>query len=1097
MPRIGMIDDKTIDRLNAIPLAEVMRNNGFSVTAETGTETFYRCPFHKEENGSFCVSKFPPKGMRYAAFHCFACAKENGSEGVGAIMLQQKLLRLGGGEGGFMEAVNRLAKDFNLTVGGDWKNGFFHRARKVEPQPSVSFRIREGAFTEEELRALGCRMAPLMEASAEGDGRMEAVTDEAGRNVLRCSFNPEYYRSRGAAPFDGEELKRMFSLYPLESYITPQRPDGEGGLVSYEVKATPAYPVFLFKYEAGGCRWARKYEPYFRESEEKGRRANYKFTWWYEDGKKPEGMYRELYGDSDVMRALESGKVETSDRTGHPLCRVERRSENGGKVQVDVFERIVICSGPRDAINVYFHSGAHVVWPHSESREISSATMKKLFALARNVYILYDIDRTGIREMNRTAMKYVDLKVVYLPEDLKRMFNPRTGKPCKDAEEFFSFYPEMMRKNEYLNGMSVNRYFDDLLKTAKRMKFWDVVYQTKRDEDGDRYATRKYTLNFDNMAQFLSANGFYRYTDEADTTKFVLVRNNIVDVVEENQALAVAKDIMKDFLVYNSQYYSEDLSNAISTQKRIGKDAMSGIKTIKLNFMSWGKDFEYFFFRNCAVKVTADSIEPVDYIDLPFHVNRKAIIDRDFRPQKAPLFSITENPEYAARKELNRKRMENKELTDSERDRENAEFIAFARLYRFRLSMEREEEKMPICMRWLYDTSRIHWRKEETGMPLNAEERQRQDMHFVCKVALMGYMLSRYREGAMQKMGCVTEYSVVDEGKNSGGTGKSFFRSLFEMVRKVCWIDGRALKKKENMAKNFDKFHYTVDSMCFIDDLRSDIVGDEFYNITENITVKTLYRDEMTLPRECTPKIFVTMNKFPFDLSEGSTARRIFLAMQSDYYHDADYSGKMQERTPKSKFGKDIIKEATEEEQDETVWMMLQSCQFYLSLQESLIPPMARDGQMRILYSSLRDASFIEWANSFFASEWHWGRPLSIQELCIGWLEHRGDEVTAMTVKAARNELMQKLSVYCENMQYTMNPAVVFRADKGSKYPRHYAWETEWLNDRIRKPERVRKYTRCCFFYRLGEEPRDAKDILPCPEEDREMEERTRMEEDN
>jgi hypothetical protein len=85
------------------------------------------------------------------------------------------------------------------------------------------------------------------------------------------------------------------------------------------------------------------------------------------------------------------------------------------------------------------------------------------------------------------------------------------------------------------------------------------------------------------------------------------------------------------------------------------------------------------------------------------------------------------------------------------------------------------------------------------------------------------------------------------------------------------------------MAKNFDKFHYTVDSMCLIDDLRPDMMGSEFYNITDNITVKTLYHDEMTLPREATPKIFITMNKMPFDMTEGSTSRRIFLAMQSDF----------------------------------------------------------------------------------------------------------------------------------------------------------------------------------------------------------------------
>lgn len=1096
-----MISEKTIDMLNSLPLTEVMRNNGYYIASQTARNAFYRCPFHREKNGSFCVSKYPPKGERYAAFNCFVCGETNHTKGVGAIMLQQRLLQQAGVKHEFPDVVNRLARDFNLIVEGDYKNGFFHRATKVYPQDNITFKERDGAFTQSELRALGCQVQQVFGRGTARDGEdgQLARTNSEGDALLRCSFNPGYYSGNGEAPFDSTELTRMFNLYPLESYTTPSKKDVDGESVSYKVKSTDSYPVFLFRYDSPQGWYARKYEPYFKEtaSADGKRQPNYKFTWWYEHGEKPEGFYREIYGDNDVMRALETGKVESSDPKGHPLVLAERKKIVGDKsvrVNETVFSRIVICSGPRDAINVYFHSDAHVVFPHSECVDLSKATIDKLFSIAREVFVLYDIDRTGIKAMNRLALKYVDMKVIYLPKDLSTRHNPRTGKACKDAEEFFNFYPAVMRNNEDLQHLTVNRYFADMMKTACRMRFWDVQYQSKKDEDESKFLVKKYTINFNNMVQFLAANGFYRYTDEANTTKFVRIRNNIVDVVEENQALSEAKEIMKNFLRYNSRYYSEDLSNAISTQKRIGRDTMSGIKEVKLNFRSWGKDFDYFFFRNCAVKVTADSIEPVEYIDLPFHVNRQAIMDFDFYPLNTPLFTIEENPEYLARKELNQRRSQDKSLSEADRNREDAEFIAYQRMYRYLLNLPKEMDKMPICIQWLYDTGRIHWRKEALGMALTADEKQRQDMHFVCKVALMGYMLSRYRTSTMQKMGVVTEYSVVDEGKNSGGTGKSFFRSFFEMVRKVCWIDGTSLKKKENMAKNFDKFHYTVDSMVLIDDLRDDMVGKEFYNITENITVKTLYRDEMTLPREATPKIFVTMNKFPFDLTEKSTSRRIILAMQSDYYHDGDYSGQVKTFTPQTKFGKDIILEATEEERNEAVYMMLQSCQFYLGLQDSLIPPMERDGQMRILYSAIKDQMFIDWANTFFSSQWHWERPISVQEMCISLLEHRGEAVTRQSVSAVRKEMLDKMQAYCFNMQYSMNPRIVFGNDKSSKEPRRNAWECEFLDDKHYKKERTRKNTRVCYFYKLDEVPKDSSEILSCPDTDEEMEERMRLE---
>ena len=91
------------------------------------------------------------------------------------------------------------------------------------------------------------------------------------------------------------------------------------------------------------------------------------------------------------------------------------------------------------------------------------------------------------------------------------------------------------------------------------------------------------------MSQFLSANGFFRYKDESGTNKFVYVKNNIVDIVDEGNALATARSIMKRFLEYNSWHYNEDLANAISTQKRVGKDSMADLKETKLNFISWGK----------------------------------------------------------------------------------------------------------------------------------------------------------------------------------------------------------------------------------------------------------------------------------------------------------------------------------------------------------------------------------------------------------------------------------------------------------------------------------------------------------------------------
>ena len=74
-------------------------------------------------------------------------------------------------------------------------------------------------------------------------------------------------------------------------------------------------------------------------------------------------------------------------------------------------------------------------------------------------------------------------------------------------------------------------------------------------------------------------------------------------------------------------------------------------------------------------------------------------------------------------------------------------------------------------------------------------------------------------------------------------------------------------------------------------------------------------------------------------------------------------------------------------------------------------------------------------------------------------------------------------------MQYIKNPPIVFGKDKSSNEPRRYAWETEFIDDTNYRKERVRKSTRVCYFYKLGEEPKDSSEILSCPNTDKEMEE--------
>lgn len=970
-----------------------------------------------------------------------------------------------------MEMID-LFKPLSFDIGKfyDECNIETYLLQKVHTQVSLTYNIHKGEFTPIEMCSLGCQIKT------------------AKNNTLHYSFNPNFYNDIKDSQFDTEQLKRIFNLYPLESYTIYTESDANDMSSSNEIISTQSYPLFVFIYESEYGRLVRKYEPYLVEEKDKNiyHHSNCEFReyeWWYEKDKNPEDLWQEVYGDNDVMRALKTGKIESSDSKGHPLAIVERNKIVGNqsvKVNETVFSRIIICSNPKNAINVYFHSDAHVVFPCYENMKLSKSTIDKLFEIANEVFVLYDIDRAGINAMNNLALHNMKLKVIYLPNDLTKCNNPRTKETCKDAEEFFNFYPSVMSKDEHLQKVNINQYFAALIKRARSMQFWNVLSQSKKNGES------KYAFNFGNLVQFLSANGLYKYIDKENATRYIYIHNNIVDVIDGKQISVKAKEIMKQFLFNNTQYYSEELSNFISMQ-RIGHNKLSGIREIKPNFCSFGKDFEFFFFKNCAVKVTSNCIKTFDYINLPFYVNSKDILDFNFYPQSTSLFTIEDNPEYKMWEELNSIKRENKKLTEPERKQENAACIAFQHKYRYLLKFPKEIEKMPICIQFLYDIGRMYWRKEALGMKLTEEEKQCQDMHFISKVALIGYMLSSYHAQTTIPIAIVTDNSLIDESVDrfSTGTGKSLFLSYFDFVRKVYRASSLSFDKKAKSNFRANYLHTGSNSLCIIDDYSKALKEKDFYDIVKKSMTKTPSHDEIILSEDFQPKVLMVIKR-PFDISKYLMSDRIMLAMFSDYYHDGSYNNSM---TPLKKFGKDIIYEITEEERNEAIYMMLQCCQFYLGVQDCIVLPMEQAGQPQDIYSVIKDEVFIDWANHFFESEWHWKRPISVQDMVISLLKHHNKPITKQNIKATRKEMLAKIHVYCNHMQYIKNPPIVFGNDKSSNEPRRYAWETEFIDNAHYRKERVRKSTRVCYFYKLGEEPKGPIEILSCPDTDKEVEE--------
>ena len=125
--------------------------------------------------------------------------------------------------------------------------------------------------------------------------------------------------------------------------------------------------------------------------------------------------------------------------------------------------------------------------------------------------------------------------------------------------------------------------------------------------------------------QFLEDNGFYKYCPEGGKNYvFVRVTNNLIDHTSEKE--------IKDFIL-NHLIDLDDLSiyNYFADNVRYFREEfLTLLNTIDIYFIEDTKDTSYLYYKNCAVRITKNSVEPIDYLDLGGYVWKDHVIDRKF-----------------------------------------------------------------------------------------------------------------------------------------------------------------------------------------------------------------------------------------------------------------------------------------------------------------------------------------------------------------------------------------------------------------------------------------------------------------------------------
>ena len=280
-----------------------------------------------------------------------------------------------------------------------------------------------------------------------------------------------------------EELKRIglyvtkeackkYHLFSLKSYTLIKNRK------ALTFKSTPEYPIFLYDYGD----WKKLYKP-------KELKKEYRFQYI---GIRPQDY---IFGlnelicevkklkekdekdnpENDYMQEIPNNELQNPNNneiTNEEQTEEEQKEKNNdliyGKYKLD---KVIMCSGDSDAINVA-SLGYWVIWLNSETATFTREQYKQVMCYCKKLYNLPDIDITGIRQSHQLSLQYLDIRTIWLPEELKLKRDFR-GNACKDLRDWIrQYFPENQRTQ-------LIQAFKKLIEQAYPTKPWD-----ERELDG-------------------------------------------------------------------------------------------------------------------------------------------------------------------------------------------------------------------------------------------------------------------------------------------------------------------------------------------------------------------------------------------------------------------------------------------------------------------------------------------------------------------------------------------------------------------------------------------------------------------------------------
>jgi 5S rRNA maturation endonuclease (ribonuclease M5) len=631
----------------------------------------------------------------------------------------------------------------------------------------------------------------------------------------------------------------------------------------------------------------------------------------------------------------------------------------------------IICSGEKDVLNIEAF-GYNAVCMNSETAILPKKTYYEISKYSKNVYNIPDIDITGIEMGLKLALQYPDLKTIWLPTELRKKRDFK-GKPCSDTTDFFKHYKDT--------------FFKTIKSVASTLRFIDKIFDKNEQFKG-------YAFNNDAFYKFLQANGYQRYPDKNSIYSYLNIKDKIVRKITIDEINSEVKHFLNQYM--NKQYFLQPEKNYIYRTNQTGESSLVNMELrTNLDFKTYGKNFDYFFFNNVAWKIQPDKITEHKITEIDKYIWDTDIKNKVERAKllETPIFELEYSDEYNQDKEC-------------------------SAIDKYKLTINDSDF---IFMKYLINTSKLHWDK---GDKITTDNKKEQVLSLINKIYALGYASHKHK--VTSKAWCVFAMDAKESetGKSSGGSGKSIGFGAVEYINKVFPLDGKqkGLTTERFVFDGVDEHTYHI----LLDDADQYLDFPFFFSrITGKFTVEPKNHKQFTLPFDEGPKLIITTNHTPKSI-DGSTERRILYVPFSDYYHDNTSEEYEQATSPRKEFGKDLFTDFTEEEWNKFYNFMACCIQVYMKFDEKIEAP--KESIDRRNQRTAMGEDFLDWSELYFDNEEN--RDTEIEKYKL--FENFQNSLSPKSRNMHKITTFKKrIKSFCKYKGWTFNPKALINKDGG------------------------------------------------------------------